>query len=149
MKNILLFIILLIPWGLSALLFPVDTSFYKALNQPFFAPPSFIFGIVWSIIYILITLSIYTIFKKQLYNKQYITSLILNYITNQLYTFFFFTLKSPFLGFVDCLLVFITSLSLYLETKKLNDKAARLLIPYILWNGFACILSLSIYLMNF
>ena len=149
MKNIIFFILLLIPWSLSSFLFPIDSTFYESLNLPFFAPPGFLFGIVWSIIYILITITTYTIYKNKLANRQYNISLIINYITNQLYTFFFFTLKSPFLGFVDCLFVFITSLNLYLETKKLNDKIAKLLIPYLLWNGFATILSLSIYLMNF
>ena len=149
MKKIILFVLLLIPWFASALIFPIDSTFYESLKQPFFAPPSFLFGIVWSIIYFLIAVSLYHIYIKQLNNKQYNLSLILNYITNQLYTFLFFTLKSPFLGFADCLLVFITSINLYLETKSLDTKASKFLIPYLIWNGFATFLSLSIYLMNF
>ena len=62
---------------------------------------------------------------------------------------FFFTLKSPFLGFIDTLIVFISSIYLYLETKNINKKASYYLIPYILYNTYALILSLTVYFMNF
>lgn len=149
LKKFLMFILLLLPWGIAAILFPSDKAFYNSLNKPFFAPPSFIFGIVWPILYILITYTVYKIITNNLQNKQYSISLITNYITNQLFSFFFFTLKSPFLGFIDSVLVFITSIFLYFETKKLNDNLTKFLIPYLIWNLFAVILSLSIYFMNF
>ena len=81
-------------------------------------------------------------------DKYYKKVLLLNFIFNQLYTSLFFFLKSPFLGFTDTVLVFITSLYLYEATFSLNKKASKFLIPYILWNIFALILSLSITVMN-
>ena len=71
-----------------------------------------------------------------------------NYIFNQLFTFFFFSLKNIFLGFVDIVLTFITSLFLYYETKEINEKASLFLIPYTLFTLFALILNLTIYFMN-
>ena len=64
MKNILKFLVLLFPWFIGGLLFNSDTIFYKSLNKPVFAPSSTIFPIVWTILYILIAISIYLIFKN-------------------------------------------------------------------------------------
>ena len=140
MKKILKFILLLLPWFISAIIFKVDTTYYKSLNLPFFAPPPIVFAIVWPILYILITISIIKTDNKDL---NYYKSLIINYFSNQIYTFFFFTIKSPFIALIDTIIVLISSLFLYLNSNK-----SKYLIPYIIWNIFATILSISIYLMN-
>ena len=112
MKNFLTFILILIPWFISGIIFRSNSSFYQSLNLPSFAPPPIVFGIVWPILYILISYSIYLIIKE--YNlkelKDYKLYLIINYISNQLFTFFFFTLENLFLGFVDAIIVLLSSL---------------------------------------
>ncbi len=150
MKNIIQFILILIPWFLSRFLFPIDSSYYQSLQLPFFAPPDFVFGVVWTILYILIAYSIYQIYQNECWKqlKNYNHTILSNYIFNQLFTFFFFTLRNTFLGFVDCVAVLITSLFFYYETKELNEKASKFLLPYLFWNLFACILCIFIYFMN-
>ena len=64
MKKIFKFLLILLPWFIGGLLFRSDTIFYKSLNKPIFAPPSIVFPIVWSILYILIGISIYIIYKN-------------------------------------------------------------------------------------
>lgn len=150
MKAFFKFIIILLPWFLSSLI-PIDKEFYNSLTLPFFTPPQMAYGIIWSIIYICISISIYQIlntYKIKDIPKSYKYTLLLNYIANQSFQPLFFLLKSPFLGFVSCVLTFITSLFLYKETKDLKEKSAKYLIPYILFSLFATILSLSIYLLN-
>ena len=150
MKAFFKFIIILLPWFLSSLI-PIDKEFYNSLTLPFFTPPEMAYGIIWSIIYICISISIYQIlntYKIKDIPKSYKYTLLLNYIANQSFQPLFFLLKSPFLGFVSCILTFITSLFLYKETKDLKEKSAKYLIPYILFSLFATILSLSIYLLN-
>ncbi len=150
MKAFFKFIIILLPWFLSSLI-PIDKEFYNSLTLPFFTPPQMAYGIIWSIIYICISISIYQIlntYKIKDIPKSYKYTLLLNYIANQSFQPLFFLLKSPFLGFVSCILTFITSLFLYKETKDLKEKSAKYLIPYILFSLFATILSLSIYLLN-
>lgn len=150
MKAFFKFIIILLPWFLSSLI-PIDKEFYNSLTLPFFTPPEMAYGIIWSIIYIGISISIYQIlntYKIKDIPKSYKYTLLLNYIANQSFQPLFFLLKSPFLGFVSCILTFITSLFLYKETKDLKEKSAKYLIPYILFSLFATILSLSIYLLN-
>ncbi len=150
MKNILKFIIILIPWFISGLFFQNQTSFYESLNLPFFAFPNYLYGIIWTILYLLITISIFKIQKEYTISqtKQYYKILLINYIFNQLYTFIFFRLQNLFLAFIDCIIIFITSLSLYDETKKLDDKASTYLLPYVFFGLYAVILSLTIYFMN-
>ena len=148
--KIIKFLLLLLPWFISTLLIK-DTSFYQNLNLPFFSPPAIIFIIVWPLLYLFITISTYKIYNnfKVSELKSYNISLIINYLFNQLFPISFFVLKSPFLGFVNTLLVLISSLLLYDETKKLNLKSSKWLIPYLIWNIFALILSLTVYFMNF
>lgn len=138
-KNVVRFLIYLLPWFISSIIFRVDTSFYDSINKPFFAPPGIVFPIVWTILYILIAIGLYNNKNKSI---EYYKSLIINYFSNQIYTFLFFIIKSPFVAFIDTLVVLISSLFLYNETK------SKWFIPYIIWNVFATILSLSVYLLN-
>lgn len=150
MKKILKFIILLLPWFISSLLFKDINHFYDSLNLPFFALPNYLYGIVWAILYILITISIYKIYEYYKLHeiKTYNKYLITNYFFNQLYTFILFHLQNLFLAFIDVILILITSLTLYDETKKLDQEASKYLLPYVFFSLFAVILSLTIYFMN-
>ena len=150
MKKFFKFLVILLPWFIGGLVFRSDTTFYKSVNKPFFAPPSIIFPIVWTILYILIGISIYLIYKDNSYKNtpDYNKALLINYFSNQIFSFLFFTLKSPFLALIDTVIVLISSLFLYYESKELNKTSANLLIPYIIWNIFATILITSVFFMN-
>jgi len=145
-KKIIRYLVFLLPWFISSLFMMNNTDFYKSLDLPFFAPPGYLFGIIWPILYILIAISIYRVFS--LSDNYYKKILFINYIFNQLFVIVFFVLKSTFLGFVDTVLVFVSSLYLYEATYNINKKASKFLIPYIIWNLFALILSLTITVMN-
>ena len=146
MKRILRFLLILLPWFIGGILFRSDSIYYKNLNKPFFAPPGFLFGIIWPILYILIAISIYKIYDNN--TRDYNKSLIINYFSNQIFSFLFFTIKSPFLAIIDTIIVLISSLFLYCETKELNENSSKYLIPYIIWNAFASILIISIFFLN-
>ncbi len=150
-KNILLFLLILFVWLLGGLLFKVDYTFYNELSLPFFTINGKIISIIWFIIYILISLSILKIskFTNILKNKDYLYILLTNYISNQLFIYFFFQLKSPFLGFCITTIIFSSSIILYKETKKISKKASYLLIPYLVYNTYALILITTVYIMNF
>ena len=145
-KNIIKYLLCLLPWFISNIIFKVDTNYYQTLSLPFFAPPSIVFPIIWTILYILISISIYQTINIS--NNNYKLYLLINYIANQLYTFCFFTIKNNFIAFIDCLIVLISSIYLYNETKRTNNKSEKYLLPYIIWNAFATILSLTILIMN-
>lgn len=82
------------------------------------------------------------------YIPDYNKALISNYIFNELFTYVLFYFKQLFFSFIIALGNFITSLFLYYETKSLDKKAANFLLPYVFFNLFAVVLSLTIYFMN-
>lgn len=150
LKKLFVFIICLLPWFASSLV-PIDYNYFETINTPFFTPPKLFYPIAWTIIYILIAITVtYLINNYKLKNLSfgYKVSLFVNYIFNQSYILLFFGLKNNFLGFVSCLGTFITSLFLYQETNNCDNRISKLLIPYILLALFATILSLTIYFMN-
>ena len=145
-KKFLVYLLFLLPWFISNLIFKIDTAYYQSLDRPLFAPPPIIFGIVWPILYALIAYSVYKTWSNS--NSNYKIYLVINYIANQLYTLFFFVLKNNFLSLVDTIIILISSLYLYVETKNLNKEKEKYLIPYILWNIFALILIFTIFITN-
>lgn len=150
LKRIGLFILFLLLWFLGSFI-PIDYSYYKELTLPGFAPPSWFYGVAWTINYILLSISMSSIFSEYKFKdipNSYKLSLIINYIFNQSFIIIFFIIKSNFLGFVSCLGTFISSLFLYEESLELNKKSTQGLKLYVLFNIFATILSLSIYLLN-
>lgn len=151
MKKILIFLSCFIPWLISGIIFKYDSSYYNMLNIPKFALPPKIISISWIIIYILICISIYKVRneKKILKEGDYFYVLVTNYLANQLFLYGFFNLKSPFFGFILTTITFISSIFLFLETRRLNKNASYFIIPYILYNIYAFILSLAVYIMNF
>lgn len=144
-KKIGCFLLFLVPWFFSSFL-PIDFSYYGSLSLPFFAPKPIVFILVWPILYLLIAYSIYQVIKESTSN--YKIYLVINYFSNQLFTVCFFVLKNPFLALVDTIIVLISSMYLYVETKQLDKRYANYLIPYIVWNFFAFLLIFWIFVIN-
>lgn len=151
MKKVLRFLICFLPWLVSGIIFKYDANYYEMLNIPGFALSPKLTSISWIILYILIAISIYKVsLEKNIFKESdYFYVLITNYLANQLFLYAFFNLKSPFFGFVLTTVTLISSLYLFMETKKLNKKASYYLIPYSVFSGYAFILSLTVYVMNF
>ena len=147
----MLFIWILFLWLLSGLIFKVNNDYYSLLKLPFFTLNGKIISIIWFIIYILITISIYKVIKKIdiFKNKDYFYMLLTNYFANQLFMYFFFYLMSPFLGFIITIVISLSTIFLYLETKKISKKFSYYLIPYIIYSTYALILMSTIYFINF
>ena len=150
-KDIILFIIILLFWLLSGLLFKIDYNYYNILKLPSFALNGKVISIIWFLIYIFTTISIIIVSKKTniLKNNDYLYILLTNYISNQTFLLFFFKLMSPFLGFASTTIVVMSTIFLFIETKKISKNASYFLIPYIVYGIYAFILMGSVYFMNF
>lgn len=149
MKKLIIFIISFTIWIIPSI-FIRDYSFYNELNLPFFALPKWAFPIIWTLLYILISISISIIYSmyQPKYIKDYNKSLISHYIFNELFTYVLFVFKNLFFSFIIALSNLITSLFLYYETKSLDESSSKFLLPYVYFNVFATILSLTIYFIN-
>lgn len=152
LRNILTFITFMIVYFLPSILFPVDKNYYNSLKG--FKIPSIVFIIVWTIIYIALSIFItYHIYRNKEKDdcesyKRLIAFLVLNYIFMFLYTVVFFKFHNLFLGYIMCLFTFLTILLAMMESALINKKSALLLLPYVLWSLFASILSIMFYLQN-
>ncbi|MFV0274797.1 MAG: tryptophan-rich sensory protein [Bacilli bacterium] len=147
MKKVILYILILLPWFLNSIL-TQDTSLYDKIILPKFAPPGYLFGIIWTIIYFIIAYVIFKIIEKNSLNKKLKSIIIINYIFNQSFSIIFFIFNSLFFGYVVSLITFLTSINLFIEIRKINYKLSLSLIPYMIWTLFTTILSVSIYLLN-
>lgn len=125
------------------------SNWYLTLNKPSFNPPNWIFGPVWTILYLLMGISLYLIWKN--YNKISRTAIILFSIQltlNLLWTILFFGLKNVLFAFIEIIILWIFILLTIITFYKQSKTAAFLLIPYIVWVSFAAILNFSILYLN-
>lgn len=130
---------------------PSIPTWYSSLNKPFFSPPNWIFGPVWTILYLLMGVSFYLILKigwKQKKVKDalkfFLAQLALNFIWSPL----FFGLKSPLLGLITIIAMWVLIVITMKKFYPLSKVAFYLLIPYLLWVSFATILNASILILN-
>jgi benzodiazapine receptor len=124
---------------------------YSELVKPTWAPPSWIFGPVWSFLYLLIAISFGTVFYK-LATKQipFMVALpfILNIIFNATFTYFQFGLKNNTLAAIDILLVLATLIWAMIAVFPFARWITYIQIPYLLWVSFATVLQLTITYLN-
>lgn len=128
----------------------INIDWYHTLNKPFLSPPDWIFAPVWTILYIMIALSLVVlIFNKVCKNK---TKPIILYITqfalNLMWTPAFFYLQNAKLGFIIICLLWVVLLLTIKEFYKCSKIASFLLIPYFLWVTFALYLNVEIVRLN-
>jgi tryptophan-rich sensory protein len=121
------------------------------LQKPSFAPPNRVFFPVWTALFIMMGISLFLIWQKGWEEKKVKTAIYLfagQLVLNIMWSFAFFGLKSPFLGLMEIIILWIAILATILTFNKLSRTAAYLLIPYILWVSFAAFLNFSIWRLN-
>lgn len=127
------------------------SGWYLNLHKPFFNPPSWLFGPVWTFLFILIGISLYLIIKakadKKIKEKAYIL-FIVQWLLNIAWSFCFFYLKNPLLGFIEIIILLSSIIFTTVYFYRINKVAGYLFIPYILWVSFASILNLAIWFLN-
>ena len=122
---------------------------YKTLNKPPLSPPGIIFPIVWTILFILMGISIYRVMMTNSKNKNESRLIyFIQLIVNALWTPIFFGLKSYFLGFLWVLMLILLVVVMVIQFYKIDKLSAYLNIPYIIWLLFASYLSFGIYVLN-
>ena len=137
--------------GILGSLFTITNvnSWFSTINKPFFNPPNWLFGPVWTLLYLLMGISLYLIWNKGF--KKHKTAIYIfgiQLILNSLWSILFFGLKSPLFAFIEIIFLWAAILLSIIKFYKISKPAAYLLIPYILWVSFAAVLNLAIVLLN-
>lgn len=138
-------IILLITFGIALL----PTIFIKfdtdSLVKPLLFPPKILFPIVWTILYFLMSISLYLSSK---YNKNLYKVYGIQLILNSLWSPLFFMFKTYLFSTIELLILIIFVEIMIEEMKQENKLSAYLQIPYFIWLLFALYLNVSIYILN-
>ena len=125
-------------------------NWYLTLNKPVWNPPSWVFGPVWTLLYALMGIAAFMIWRKRktIQVKKALWLYGLQLLLNLLWSILFFGKMSPEMAFIEIIflwvLIFLTIKAFY----KIDKVAAYLLIPYLLWVTFASILNLTIWILN-
>ena len=138
--------------GITSLLIPNISSIYGDLVKPNFSPPSIVFPVVWTILYILMGIASYKVYVLR-YDNIDVSSALFVYaiqlLLNFLWTFIFFGFKLYGLAFLELVvLVLFVMLTIKRFYKKAGKKAALLLLPYLIWIIYAGVLNFFIWMLN-
>lgn len=126
-------------------------EFYQSIEKPFFAPPEWLFGVAWGIIYPLIAIAfvylIYLVFKKRVL-AYLLWIFIVNLIANLLFTPIQLGLTALWPASLDILVILATLAYFEYKIWRHSKTIFFLLLPYLLWGAFATILQLTITFIN-
>jgi len=149
-----LLVSLLLPFLAAAVGFLATYSaipvWYAGLIKPTWGPPNYLFGPVWTILYLMMGISYYLVITQK-FNKKVLSATRIYYlqlIFNTLWSVVFFAYQSPFLAFLVIIVLWTLIIITIVDFYRVNKIAAYLMIPYILWVSFASILNLTIFLLN-
>lgn len=134
------------PFTISAI-----PTWYTTLNKPFFAPPNWIFGPVWTLLYLLMGVAFYLIWKQGWQKKRIATAgkyFLLQLGLNFIWSPIFFGLKAPLLGLIVIMAMWVLIVMTMKKFHPLSRLAFYLLVPYLLWVSFVTLLNGAIVILN-
>lgn len=126
-------------------------TWYAGLVKPALNPPSWIFGPVWTILYILMGIAVFLVWKKGFSRpdvKKAVKVFALQLILNATWSIVFFGLHSPLWAFVIVVAMWLAIIWTMVVFYKISKPAMWLLVPYIVWVTFASYLNYSIVVLN-
>ena len=152
-NKILTFILFLIVTFSASLIGSVTTlnfkePWYSLLNKPAFNPPDWIFGPVWTTLYLMMTIAIWLFWhtKNRDINTVYIY--FIHLIFNTTWSIVFFVFHNIELALVVLILLIALIINLILRFRRVKMISAYLMIPYLLWCSYALILNTSLIILN-
>lgn len=130
---------------------PQIYSWYSTLVKPSFNPPNWVFGPVWTLLYVLMGISLYLVWQSTANKKKKDKAVAIfsaQLILNIFWSIIFFALHSPGFAFLEIIILWISIAWTASLFYKINKTAAYLLLPYIAWVSFASVLNFAIWYLN-
>ena len=124
-------------------------SWFSTLVKPSWNPPSWLFGPVWTLLYILMGIACYLIWKSDFPQKKGLLKLYaIQLILNALWSPAFFGMKSPLFGLMVIVPLWVAIMICIIQFRKVSTLASGLMVPYLLWVTFATALNTAILVLN-
>jgi translocator protein len=128
------------------------TTWYPTLVKPIFNPPNWLFGPVWTLLYIMMGVAGGMIWNRLEFDEKNVKKAFVFFIIqltlNALWSYLFFGLHNPLLALIEIVLLWLMIYETYNQFKKIEPFAGILLIPYLSWVSFATVLNGSIWWLN-
>lgn len=143
--------VILILGGSGGLFVGHNMDWYQTLKKPFFTPPSGVFGPVWTVLYLLMGISLFLVWRTETSaakRKTAIACFIFQFVFNLLWTPIFFGMKQPLIALGDIVILWLAIFATVSSFLRVSKIAGILLLPYIIWVSFAAILNASICILN-
>ena len=124
---------------------------YGNLNKPFLAPPTILFPIAWTILYLLMGIGAALIYSKEEYKGNRSTGITLHIaqlILNFFWSIIFFNMGQYYFAFVWLVILWLVVFSMLMNYRKISQTAFFLNVPYIVWLTFAGYLNLAVAILN-
>jgi tryptophan-rich sensory protein len=127
------------------------STWYASLKKPAFNPPDWIFGPVWTTLYLLMGMALFLVWKQG-FQRQEIKCAVAHFGIqlglNLMWSFLFFYLRMPFIAFVEIVILWISIAITLFQFLKISRPAGILFVPYFLWVSFAVVLNFFLWLLN-
>lgn len=133
---------------LVALMTRSSMSVYDEIVKPGFAPPSWLFPVAWSILYIAMSVSLWLAIRKDVPSRATIVLYAVQLLVNLAWPFIFFTLRAFGLAFWWLILLLVLVIWLMIRTFRTGPVAGWLLVPYAAWTAFAAVLNFAVARLN-
>lgn len=126
------------------------STWYPTLVKPSWTPPDWVFGPVWTVLYVMIAISGWLIYrtKKSHERSVALTLFGVQLALNFMWSFLFFALRSPVLGLIDIIPLLVLIGMTIIKAWPVRHLASLLLIPYLLWVMYATTLNIGIWMLN-
>lgn len=134
----------------SSILTRESMIIYGTLDKPPLSPPSIVFPIAWTILYLLMGIASAIVYDSKASSDRVI-GLILHFVQlifNFFWSIIFFNQKNYLMAFIWLILLWLIVLSMIMYYKKVNNLASIMNMPYLVWLTFAGYLNLMVYIMN-
>ncbi len=122
-------------------------EWYGSLAKPSFNPPGWVFGPVWTLLYILMGIAVWLVWKEQGFSTA-VYLFMAQLALNALWSYLFFGANKPGLAFLEIILLWVLILLTMILFWRVRTAAGVLFIPYLLWVSFASVLNYSLWRMN-
>ncbi len=125
-------------------------AFYRELARPAWAPPGWLFGPVWTVLYILMAVAAWLVWRPGGFRAAAaaLTLFLIQLAVNALWTWLFFTWKQGGWAFAEILVLWVLILATLIAFVRVRPVAGVLLVPYLAWVTFAAVLNFVTWRMN-